>query len=276
MRKLADWFSGKVEDDRQRTQKLEDSNKSLRKRFTSLQQILKGFEKTREHSSEDSYNLKEDEFYRNHASEVADICTDCLRQLNPSKGRTRLWEEVFVCLDILIDMARYGSYTSRSQYSIELTKACLLEENRRELRERGFKLLLNLLNFAPKEPHLKGLLLINLYPFVIDTYANKLPDCSVLQAQTDMQFIILTNASLTRFKPFSQPYVVPELSEFDSSNASPAKTPCISSVLPCPMLRRTASLQAIQVESTTSDGGLMRFCGLCSASCTPRWPLTLP
>lgn len=220
MRNIANWFAGRGEDERQRTQIIEDSNKSLKKRFTTLQQILKGFEKTREVRYEDTFSPKQNEFYQTHASEITAICTEYLRHLDLIKGRSRMWEDVFSCLDILIEMAKYGHYTISYAFASEFTKDCLLEENRNELRDRGLRLLLSLINQAPQDPQLRSFLLaaIDLKPFVIDTSSIHLPDTSILLSRARMPFTSATNEALIKLRPISQPYVIPELKEFADSS----------------------------------------------------------
>lgn len=219
MRTFAEWISGK-EDERQRLQIIEDPSKNLKKRFTTLQQILKGFEKSRGVSFDDTFSPKQREFYLEYSDKATEICTDFLIDLDSSKVRPRLWEDVFSCLDILIEMARYGGYTFTNPYAFDFATHCLLDANRSELRDRGFRLLLNLLNSSPYEVQLRSLLLeaIDLEPFVIGGSV-RLPPRVYLKSQTNRYFITLTNETLIKFRPVSPPYVVAELRDFQESSS---------------------------------------------------------
>jgi hypothetical protein len=228
MRGIAGWFTGKGEDDRQRIQVIEDPTKSLKKRFTTLQQILKGFEKGSVVAHEEAYSQKLHEFLRTHASLAVTICTEYLMHLDTNKGRSRLWEDAFSSLDILVEMAKYGCYSIDSPggaTAYELAKGCLNDTNRTELRDRGFRLLLNLLNNSPDEPSLRSLLLeaIDLQPFVLDAHI-VLPDRTLLKGKPNLPFVLQINETLNKFRPAPQLYAVPGLGEFqEASFYSPAQ-----------------------------------------------------
>ncbi|OMJ76113.1 hypothetical protein SteCoe_24589 [Stentor coeruleus] len=139
MKNFASWFVGKTGEDDKHRQLILDSSKSFRKRIGSLSYIMKLNEK---------HGLNPDkcpDFIKSNHIMLMDICIGFLRNdTTRTKGKAA-WDEISSTLKILIDLTRYR-YPAPIDTIQEIAIACLNENNRIELREIGFNLVLNLMN----------------------------------------------------------------------------------------------------------------------------------
>jgi hypothetical protein len=164
-----------ADDERSLETQLNDTGKSIQKRFQILLSSLKRKE-----------SLKEKITFLSSAHETAIyLCVSMLRgSEHKSSKKTLTWEDAAIVLQTLYHVTRYG-YKSRIEDLKSITMQALKDNNRWEIKELGFSLLLNLLNICPEDELLLKLLDaavdLNLFKFDRPDYANLVfPERSLL------------------------------------------------------------------------------------------------
>ncbi|OMJ76106.1 hypothetical protein SteCoe_24582 [Stentor coeruleus] len=140
MKNFASWFVGKsTEDESKQRQIVLDCSKSIRKRLCSLSALLKSTEK--QSMNPDKFS----DFIKSNHTILIELCIHFLRT-DHTKSKVKVtWEEISNALRCLVDLTRYTLSIPISTIQ-EIATSCLNENNRWEVREYGFNLVLNLLN----------------------------------------------------------------------------------------------------------------------------------
>ena len=211
MRAWGAFFKG--EEDKSKLQTIADVTKPPRKRLSAVLAVLKTFEKPRESAFSD----KERDFFQAHTIAVCEAALGTLRSIDPARarGRSVIWEDVQASLVVLVSLTRYG-FVPCPEDILETAKVCLYEQNYWEVRELGFKLLLNLISSCSDLPAAQHVMLaaIDLSAFstsMPSSQAPIFPDRSVLTTPPTHNWILLLQDWMKKQRARSQ---LPDLSIF--------------------------------------------------------------
>ena len=143
MKGFANWIMGRSSEEEKNKHlvPMMDVSRPLKKRFSSLLQIVKILSKNQEFSE------RLEEFYKEHWDTSCYLCFTLLNSPDQikTKGRGAAWEEISNVLRVLIDVTRYGQLKDYERLQ-EIATVCLYDENRFEIKELGFEMVLHLLN----------------------------------------------------------------------------------------------------------------------------------
>ena len=192
------------EEDKSKLQTILDSSKPPRKRLSAVQAVIKSFEKPKE----TAFLEKEREFFQLYGSQVCEAAIGTLRSIDPAKARGKavIWEDVQASLVVLVSLTRYGVLHSAEDI-LEIAKVCLYEHNYWEVRELGFKLLLNLITCSemPLAQHIM-LAAVDLSAFSSSLPSSQavFPDRSVLTTPPGHSWITLLQEWMRKQRARSQ------------------------------------------------------------------------
>ena len=104
-----------------------DKARSLRKRFTTLIQIVKPI------GRDQSHNEYLEEFYRQYHGTAMEICVDMLFKIENVKSKRKLevWDDIAQSLRIMEEIMRYGHFQIQYRDNvIDIGKECIMDSCR--------------------------------------------------------------------------------------------------------------------------------------------------
>lgn len=188
MKGLASWFMGKsLEEERAKLAFMLDQTRPLRKRFSIMLQIVKNLEKT----VTSGYNERLHDFFKDHGDTATSLCLNLLRNADniKTKGKGAAWEDVSSVLKVILEIAEYKQMQYIEDIQ-EIASVCLYDDNRWEIKEIGFNLVLYLLNhdLTMQVPQHLFLASIDLSQFRSEEHGEPVfPDRSILMTAPNMQ-----------------------------------------------------------------------------------------
>ncbi|CAG9316491.1 unnamed protein product [Blepharisma stoltei] len=207
MKGLTSWFMGKsIEEERARLLFMLDPSKPLRKRFSIMIQIVRNLEKT----VTSGYNEKLHEFFQENWDTATTLCLAMLKNADhiKTKGKGAAWEDVSSILKVIMEITQYGQMQDLEEIQ-EIAIVCLFDDNRWEIKEIGFNLVLFLLNtnLALQVPQHLFLASIDLSQFRSEEHGEPVfPDRSILITGSNSQhpWLNLAQDSLKKSSPIYQ------------------------------------------------------------------------